>query len=550
MAKQILHGYKAREQMLKGIDVVADTVSITLGPKGRNVSIEQSFGAPKITKDGVTVAKAIELKDKSQNVGAQLVKTVASKTADVAGDGTTTATVLARAFAKEGNKCVAAGMNPMDLQRGIHLGVQAVVEEIQKNSKKISSQEEIAQVGTISANGDSEIGSKIAEAMKRVGKEGVITVEEAKNFNFEVDVVEGMMFDRGYISSYFATNREKMITELESPYILLLEKKLSALQPIVPLLEKVAQASRPLLVIAEDVEGEALGTFIVNNLRGVLKIAAVKAPGFGDRKKEMLEDIAILTGGQVVSEDLGMKIENVGLSMLGSAKKVTITKENTTIVDGMGKKENIQSRCAQIREQIAESTSEYDKEKLQERLAKLTGGVAVLRVGGTTEVEQKERKDRVEDALHATRAAVEEGIVPGGGVTLFYAASILDNLKGENEDQNAGINIVKKALQAPLRQIVQNAGKDGAIVVGKLSESKNSNYGFNAQTLEYTDMFKDGVVDPTKVVRTALQDAASVAALVITTESIIIEEESDKDNNIGGNRGGAGGMGGMGGMDF
>ena len=550
MPKLIKHGVKAREKILQGIDILADTVKVTLGPKGRNVAIEQSFGAPRLTKDGVTVAKAIELEDKEQNLGAQLVKSVASKTADVAGDGTTTATVLTQAIAREGNKAVAAGFNPMDLKRGIDIAISAVIAEIQKSSKKISSQEEIAQVGTISSNGDKEIGEQIAAAMKKVGKEGVITVEEAKSFGFEVEVVEGMMFDRGYLSPYFVTNSEKMISELENPYILLFEKKLSALQPMLPVLEAVVQSSRPLLIIAEDVEGEALATLVVNKLRGGLKVAAVKAPGFGDRRKEMLNDLAILTGGEVISDDLGMKLESVNIKMLGSAKKITISKEHTTIIDGAGKKVDIEARCSQIRKQIDESSSDYDKEKLQERLAKLAGGVAVLKVGGATEVEVKERKDRVEDALNATRAAVEEGVVAGGGVTLFYAARVLDHLKDTfNDDQQAGINIIKKSLQSPLRQIAENAGMDGAIVVGKLTESKDKNFGFNAQDMTYVDMFKAGIIDPTKVVRTALQDAASVASLIITTEAIIIEKPSDKDEAMP-SRGGMGGMGGMGGTDF
>ncbi|WP_425360099.1 MULTISPECIES: chaperonin GroEL [unclassified Candidatus Tisiphia] len=548
--KLIRHGSNAREQMLRGIDILADTVKVTLGPKGRNVAIEQSFGAPRLTKDGVTVAKAIELKDKAQNLGAQLVKSVASKTSDVAGDGTTTATVLTQAIAREGNRSVAAGLNPMDIKRGIDSAVNLIVEEIKKASKKISSQEEIAQVGTISSNGDKEIGEKIAVAMEKVGKEGVITVEEAKNFSFEVDVVEGMMFDRGYLSPYFVTNSEKMVAELENPFILLFEKKLSNLQQMLPVLEAVVQSGRPLLVIAEDVEGEALATLVVNKLRGGLKVAAVKAPGFGDRKKFMMEDISILTGGQLISEDLGMKLENVNIKMLGTAKKVTISKENTVIIDGAGSKADIAARCSQIRVQIDESSSDYDKEKLQERLAKLAGGVAVLKVGGATEVEVKERKDRVEDALHATRAAVEEGVVAGGGVTLFYAARALESLKSANEDQQAGINIVKKALQAPVRQIAENAGMDGAIVVGKLTDSKDKNFGFNAQDMTYVDMIKAGIIDPTKVVRTALQDAASVASLIITTEAFIIDEPADKDESAMPRGGMGGGMGGMGGMDF
>lgn len=550
MAKQIRHGRTAREKLLEGIDILADTVKVTLGPKGRNVAIEQSFGSPRLTKDGVTVAKAIELKDRAQNLGAQLVKSVASKTSDVAGDGTTTATVLTQAIAREGNKAVTAGFNPMDLKRGIDLAVSAVIAEIKNSSKKISSPEEIAQVGTISANGDIEIGSQIAHAMEKVGKEGVITVQEAKSFGFEVEVVEGMMFDRGYLSPYFVTNPEKMVAELENPFILLFEKKLSGLQPMLPVLEAVVQTGRPLLIIAEDVEGEALATLVVNKIRGGLKVAAVKAPGFGDRKKLMIEDIAILTDGQVISEELGMKLENVNIKMLGTAKRVTISKENTIIIDGAGKKVDIEARCSQIRRQVEEATSDYDKEKLQERLAKLAGGVAVLKVGGATEVEVKERKDRVEDALHATRAAVEEGVVAGGGVALFYAARVLEGMKGANEDQHAGINIVKKALQSPVRQIAENAGTDGAIVVGKLSESRDKNFGFNAQEMVYTDMFKAGIIDPTKVVRTALQDAASIASLIITTEALITDEPSEKEEMSQG-RGGMGGMGGgMGGMDY
>jgi len=555
MAKQIKYGTKAREEMINGVNILADTVKVTLGPKGRNVAIEQSFGAPRVTKDGVTVAKAIDLKDANQNLGAQLVKSVASKTADVAGDGTTTATILTQAIVKEGNKSVTAGCNPMDLKRGIDLAADSVLQEIKKVSKPISTQEEIAQVGTISANGDQQIGEQIALAMQKVGKDGVITVEEAKNFGFEVDVVEGMMFDRGYLSPYFVTNSEKMTAELENPYILIFEKKLSTLQPMLPVLEAVVQSSRPLLIIAEEVEGEALATLVVNKLRGGLKVAAVKAPGFGDRRKAMLEDIAILTGSQLISEDLGMKLENVNLSMLGSAKKVKITKEDTVIVDGIGNKADMDARCAQMRQQIKESTSDYDKEKLQERLAKLVGGVAVLKVGGATEVEVKERKDRVDDALHATRAAVEEGVVSGGGTTLFYAAKALDVLKGQNEDQQSGINIVKRALQSPLRQIAENAGVDGAIVVGKLEDKTSHSIGFNAQTMEYIDMFKSGVIDPTKVVRTALQDAASVAGLIITTEAMITEEPSNsakEDSSADAARmaGGMGGMGGMPGMGF
>ena len=547
MAKQIKYGTKAREEMIKGLDILANTVKVTLGPKGRNVAIEQSYGAPRVTKDGVTVAKAIELKDANQNLGAQLVKSVASKTADVAGDGTTTATILTQSIVKEGNKSVAAGYNPMDLKRGIDAAVASVLKAVKKSSKSISTQEEIAQVGTISANGDKQIGEQIALAMEKVGKEGVITVEEAKNFGFEVDVVEGMMFDRGYLSPYFVTNSEKMTAELDHPHILIFEKKLSSLQSMVPVLEAVVKSSRPLLIIAEDVEGEALATLVVNKLRGGLKVAAVKAPGFGDRRKATLEDLAILTGSQLISDDLGMKMENVDLSMLGSAKKVKITKEDTVIIDGSGSKTDLESRCAQMRQQIKESTSDYDKEKLQERLAKLVGGVAVLKVGGATEVEVKERKDRVDDALHATRAAIEEGVVAGGGAALFYAAKALDGLKGENEDQQSGINIVKRALQAPLRQIAENAGVDGAIVVGKLDESKSNSMGFDAQKMEYVDMFKAGVIDPTKVVRTALQDAASVASLIITTEAMITNDPSEKDNSPSAPGGGMPGMG-MGGM--
>ncbi|KAF8818547.1 chaperonin GroEL [Rickettsia endosymbiont of Cardiosporidium cionae] len=548
-AKKIEYSTKAREEIIKGIDVLANTVRVTLGPKGRNVAIEQSFGSPRLTKDGVAVAKAIDLKNRQQNLGAQLVKAVASKTADVAGDGTTTATILTQSIVKEGNKFVAAGCNPMDLKRGIDIAVDKVIDTIKTRSKNISSQEEIAQVGTISSNGDSEIGSQIALAMKKVGKEGVITVEEAKSFGFEVDVVEGMMFDRGYLSPYFVTNSEKMIAELENPYILLFEKKISTLQPIVPLLESVMQSGgRPLLVVAEDVEGEALAALVVNKLRGGLKVAAVKAPGFGDRRKSMLEDLSILTGGQLITDDLGMKLENVDLSVLGSSKKVRISKDETVIIDGNGNKSDVESRCAQLRRQISESTSDYDKEKLQERLAKLAGGVAVLRVGGATEVELKERKDRVEDALHATRAAVEEGVVAGGGVTLFYASKSLDSIKLENEDQQSGVNIVKKALQSPVKQIVENSGVDGAIVVGKLEENSSYNWGFNAQTMEYVDMIQAGIIDPTKVVRTALQDAASVASLVITTEALITDEEDKSDTAATNAPHAAGGMGGMGGM--
>ncbi|MEI7669338.1 MAG: chaperonin GroEL [Pseudomonadota bacterium] len=547
MSKVLKFGTDARNQILIGADILADAVKVTLGPKGRNVVIDKSYGAPRITKDGVSVAKEITLPNKFQNMGAQMLREVASKTNDIAGDGTTTATVLAQAILREGCKAVAAGLNPMDLKRGIDKAVEAVIEAIKKSSKPISSQEEIAQVGTISSNGDKQIGDKIADAMKRVGKEGVITVEEAKGFEFEVDVVEGMMFDRGYLSPYFVTNSERMTVELDNPFILIFEKKLSGLQQILPLLEAVVQSGKPLLIIAEDVEGEALATLVVNKLRGGLKVAAVKAPGFGDRRKAMLEDIAILTAGELISEDLGIKLESVKITSLGQAKKVVITKEDTTIVDGAGKKAEIEARCGQIRAQIEETTSDYDKEKLQERLAKLAGGVAVLKVGGSSEIEVKERKDRVDDALHATRAAVEEGIVPGGGATLLYAGRALDTLKSDNDDEKAGINIIRRALQAPLRQIVENAGLDGAVVAGKLLESKDTNYGFDAQKLDYVDLIKAGIIDPTKVVRTALQDAASVAGLMITTEAIITDKPEDNKPSGGA---GAGGMGGMGDMDF
>ena len=547
MSKVLKFGTDARNQILIGADILADAVKVTLGPKGRNVVIDKSYGAPRITKDGVSVAKEITLPNKFQNMGAQMLREVASKTNDIAGDGTTTATVLALAILREGCKAVAAGLNPMDLKRGIDKAVEAVIEAIKKSSKPISSQEEIAQVGTISSNGDKQIGDKIADAMKRVGKEGVITVEEAKGFEFEVDVVEGMMFDRGYLSPYFVTNSERMTVELDNPFILIFEKKLSGLQQILPLLEAVVQSGKPLLIIAEDVEGEALATLVVNKLRGGLKVAAVKAPGFGDRRKAMLEDIAILTAGELISEDLGIKLESVKITSLGQAKKVVITKEDTTIVDGAGKKAEIEARCGQIRAQIEETTSDYDKEKLQERLAKLAGGVAVLKVGGSSEIEVKERKDRVDDALHATRAAVEEGIVPGGGATLLYAGRALDTLKSDNDDEKAGINIIRRALQAPLRQIVENAGLDGAVVAGKLLESKDTNYGFDAQKLDYVDLIKAGIIDPTKVVRTALQDAASVAGLMITTEAIITDKPEDNKPSGGA---GAGGMGGMGDMDF
>ena len=527
-AKEVRFGGDARQRMLRGVDILADAVKVTLGPKGRNVVIDKSFGAPRITKDGVTVAKEIELADKFENMGAQMVREVASKTNDLAGDGTTTATVLAQAIVREGAKAVAAGMNPMDLKRGVDRAVEAIVAELKAKSRKITSQSETAQVGTISANGEADIGRMISEAMQKVGNEGVITVEEAKGIQTELDVVEGMQFDRGYVSPYFITNAEKMVADLESPYILIHEKKLSTLQPLLPLLEAVVQSGRPLLILAEDVEGEALATLVVNKLRGGLKIAAVKAPGFGDRRKAMLEDIAILTGGQVISEDLGIKLENVTLQMLGRAKKVLIEKENTTIVEGSGEKSGIQGRCSQIRAQIEDTTSDYDREKLQERLAKLAGGVAVIRVGGATEVEVKERKDRVDDALHATRAAVEEGIVPGGGVALARASKILETLKSENADQKFGIDIVRRAVLTPLRQIAENAGEDGAVISGKVLENDSYDYGFDAQTAEYKDMVAAGIIDPTKVVRTALQDAASIASLLITTEAMVAEKPEKK----------------------
>ncbi len=548
-AKELRFGSDAREQVLAGVNKLATAVKATLGPRGRNVVIDKSFGAPRITKDGVTVAKEITLANKFQNMGAQMLREVASKSADMAGDGTTTATVLAQAIFTEGSKAVAAGLNPMDLKRGIDTAVEAVVAEIKKKSKTVSSKAEWAQVATISANGDKEVGEKIAEAMEKVGKEGVITVEEAKGLEFELETVEGMQFDRGYLSPYFVTNAEKMVVELDNPFILIFEKKLSGLQPMLPLLESVVQSQRPLLIIAEDVEGEALATLVVNKLRGGLKVAAVKAPGFGDRRKAMLEDIAILTGGEVISEDLGMKLENVTVKSLGRAKKVSIDKDNTTIVDGAGEKKAIEARCGQLRGQIEETTSDYDREKLQERLAKLAGGVAVLKVGGSSEVEVKERKDRVDDALHATRAAVEEGIVPGGGSTLLYASRALDKLKVDNDDQKAGINIVRRALQSPIRQIVENAGLDGAVVAGKLLESTDTNFGFDAQKLDYCDLIKAGIIDPAKVVRTALQGAASVAGLLITTEALIADAPEDKKSD-GGAGAGMGGMGGMGGMDF
>jgi chaperonin GroEL len=523
-AKDVKFGFDAREAMLRGVDVLANAVKVTLGPKGRNVVIEKAFGAPRTTKDGVTVAKEIELEDKFENMGAQLVREVASRTNDVAGDGTTTATVLAQAIAHEGMKLVAAGMNPMDLRRGITKAVKAVVEDLKKRSKKCQSYEEIAQVGTISANGEKEIGELIAKAMEKVGNEGVITVEENKGLETELEVVEGMQFDRGYLSPYFITNPDKMICELEEPYILVHDKKISSLQPLVPLLEQVLQSNRPILIIAEDVEGEALATLVVNRLRGGLKVCAVKAPGFGDRRKAMLQDIAILTGGQVISEELGTKLENVTLDMLGTAKKVVVDKENTTIIDGAGKKEDIEARIKQIKQQIETTTSEYDKEKLQERLAKLAGGVAVIKVGGATEVEVKERKDRVDDALNATRAAVEEGIVPGGGVALLRAKKALENLKGDNEDEQAGIDIIARAIEAPIRQIAANAGVEGAVIVGKVLEADDDNYGYNAQTGEFGNMIEMGIIDPTKVVRTALEDSSSVSGLMITTEAAIAEK--------------------------
>ncbi|WP_460275554.1 chaperonin GroEL [Celeribacter sp. ULVN23_4] len=547
MAKEVKFDVDARNRMLKGVNVLADAVKVTLGPKGRNVVLDKSFGAPRITKDGVSVAKEIELEDKFENMGAQMVKEVASRTNDEAGDGTTTATVLAQAIIKEGLKQVAAGLNPMDLKRGIDLATAKVVEAIKASARPVADSDEVAQVGTISANGEAEIGQQIADAMQKVGNDGVITVEENKGMDTETTVVEGMQFDRGYLSPYFVTNPDKMVAELEDCIVLLHEKKLSSLQPMVPLLEQVIQSQKPLLIIAEDVEGEALATLVVNKLRGGLKIAAVKAPGFGDRRKAMLQDIAILTGGQVISEDLGMKLENVTMDMLGSAKKIAITKDETTIVDGAGNKAEIEARVAQIRTQIEETTSDYDREKLQERVAKLAGGVAVIRVGGLTEVEVKERKDRVDDALNATRAAVQEGIVVGGGVALVQAGKGLEGLKGANADQDAGIHIVKKAIEAPLRQIAENAGVDGAVVAGKVRESTDTAFGFNAQTEEYGDMFKFGVIDPAKVTRTALEDAASIAGLLITTEAMVADKPS-KDGAPAGGMPDMGGMGGMGGM--
>lgn len=541
--KEILFGTDARTKIVEGVDIIANAVKITLGPKGRNVVIEKSFGAPRITKDGVTVAKEIELADRFQNLGAQMIKEVASKTNDVAGDGTTTSTVLAQSIVKEGVKQVAAGINPMDLKRGIDLAVEAIVKELGKMSKKVSNKEEIAQVATISANGDSEVGGKIAEAVQKVGPDSPITVEEAKGLDFEVNVVEGMNFDRGYLSPYFITNPDKMTVEMENPYILLFEKKISNLQPMVPMLEAVVQSGRPLLIIAEDVEGEALAALVVNKLRGGLKIAAVKAPGFGDRRKSIMEDIAILTGGQLISEDLGMKLESVNLKQLGQAKKVIIDKENTTIVDGSGKSSDVKSRCASIKSQIEETTSDYDREKLQERLAKLSGGVAIIKVGGATEVEVKEKKDRVDDALAATRAAMQEGIVAGGGSALLFAGRVLDKLKGVNEDQNVGIKLIRQVVKAPIKQIAENAGFDGAVICNEVLTKADSSYGYDAQNNQYGDMFKAGIVDPTKVVRTAIQDASSVAALLITTECAIIERKEDNSHS----HGAPAGMPGMGG---
>jgi chaperonin GroEL len=542
-AKEVKFSTDARDKMLRGVDILANAVKVTLGPKGRNVVIDKAFGAPRITKDGVTVAKEIELADKFENMGAQMVREVASRTSDLAGDGTTTATILAHAIVREGAKAVAAGMNPMDLKRGVDLAVDAIVDDLEKHAKKVTNNDEIAQIGTISANGDKEIGRFLAQAMQKVGNEGVITVEEAKSLETELEVVEGMQFDRGYVSPYFITNPEKMRVELEDPYILVHEKKLSALQSMLPLLEAVVQSGKPLLIIAEDVEGEALATLVVNKLRGGLKVVAVKAPGFGDRRKAMLEDIAILSGGTVISEDLGIKLENVTLDMLGKAKRIVVEKENTTIIDGAGKKQDIQARVQQIKVQIEETTSDYDREKLEERLAKLAGGVAVIRVGGATEIEVRERKDRVDDALHATRAAVEEGVLPGGGVPLLRAIRTLDKLSVENDDQKAGIDIVRRALQIPARQIAINSGEDGSVVVGKLLEQRDYNWGFNAATGEYQDLVKAGVIDPAKVVRTALQDAASVAALLITTEALVAEKPKKEAAP-------ATPAGGMGDMDF
>ena len=545
-AKDVRFSTDARDKMLRGVDILANAVRVTLGPKGRNVVLDKSYGAPRITKDGVTVAKEIELEDKFENMGAQMVREVASKTSDIAGDGTTTATVLAQAIVREGVKLLAAGMNPMDLKRGIDLAVGEVVKDIARQSKKVQSSEEIAQVGTVAANGEKEIGQMIAKAMQKVGNEGVITVEEAKSLDSELEVVEGMQFDRGYISPYFITNAEKMVAELESPYILIYEKKLSGLQALLPLLELVVQSGKPLLIIAEDVEGEALATLVVNKLRGGLKVAAVKAPGFGDRRKAMLQDIAVLTGGELISEDLGIKLENVTVQMLGKAKRVTITKDDTTVVHGAGKKQDIEARIGQIKQQIDDTTSDYDKEKLQERLAKLAGGVAVIKVGGSSEVEVKERKDRVDDALNATRAAVEEGIVPGGGVALLWASKSL-KAKGVNEDQEAGINIIRRALQAPIRQIAENAGVEGSIVVGNVTAQRSPSYGYDAQTGEYGDLIAKGIIDPAKVVRVALQDAASVAGLLVTTEAMVADRPK---NDSGAPAMPGGGMGGMGGMDY
>ena len=548
-AKDIKFGSDARAKMLKGVETLAKAVKVTLGPKGRNVVLDKSYGAPKITKDGVSVAKEVELADKFENMGAQLVKEVAQKTADKAGDGTTTSTVLAEAIIREGFKAVAAGMNPMDLKRGIDMAVEAVVEDVKSRSKEIKTSEEIAQVGTISANGDRSVGEYLARAMEKVGNEGVITVEDAKGLETELDVVEGMQFDRGYLSPYFITNAEKMICEFDNPYILLYDQKISNLQPLIPVLEAVVQTGRALLIVAEDIEGEALATLVVNRLRGGLKVCAVKAPGFGDRRKAMLQDIAILTGGQVISEELGMKLENITLEYLGSAKRVEISKDETTIIDGVGDKKAIADRAAEIRKQIEDTTSDYDREKLQERLAKLSGGVAVLRVGGASEIEVKEKKDRIDDALNATRAAVKEGVVAGGGVAMLYSIKVLDKLVPANNDQKVGIDIIRRAIQAPLRQIADNAGVDGAVVAGKLLEQNDTNYGYNAQNDEYTDMVKAGIIDPTKVVRTALQDAASVGGLLITTEAMITEQPQ-KECSCGGAGGMAGGAAGMGGMGF
>jgi chaperonin GroEL len=550
-AKEVKFSTDARARMLAGVDILANAVKVTLGPKGRNVVLDKSFGAPRITKDGVTVAKDIELADKFENMGAQMVKEVASRTADEAGDGTTTATVLAQAIVREGSKAVAAGMNPMDLKRGIDLAVTNVITSLHKASKKVSTSAEIAQVGTISANGDSEIGDMIAKAMEKVGNEGVITVEEAKGLTTELDVVEGMQFDRGYTSPYFVTNADKMTCEMENPFILIHEKKLSSLQPLLPILEEIVKSSRPLLIIAEDIEGEALATLVVNKLRGGMKVCAVKAPGFGDRRKAMLEDIAVLTNGQVISEDIGIKLENVTMDMLGSCKKLTVSKEETTIVEGSGKKKEITGRCSQIRKQVEETSSDYDREKLQERLAKLAGGVAVISVGGASEMEVKERKDRVDDALHATRAAVEEGVVPGGGTALLTSIKALSKLEPENDDQRVGVDIIRRSLQSPIRQIAENAGEDGAVIANQVLNSKVKGYGFNAQTGKYVDMIEEGIIDPTKVVRTALQDAASVAGLLITTEAMV----ADAPEKAGAAGGGMpapdmGGMGGMGGMGF